>query len=172
MGDRAEVSGRRRPADPLLRPPRELLAALRQGADDYGQQHLQRLAHGRRLARQVAALGPCRSWCSARIYGQREIFCVGPLPPSLKQGDFPRARRRYPPDCAPTSNQPLLSQRGRSCHPGSAARRISIHSGVTPGRVASSSRACVFVWVTQEITAGASPSSGWQANSSRMPLGS
>ena len=30
---------------------RDLPAALRQGHDDYGQQHLQRLAHGRRLAR-------------------------------------------------------------------------------------------------------------------------
>src|SRR6266852_7247989 len=55
MGDRAEVSGRRRPADHLLRPPRELLAALHQGVDDHGQQHLQRLAHGRRLARQIRA---------------------------------------------------------------------------------------------------------------------
>ena len=32
-----------------------LLAALGQGADDHGQQHLQRLAHGRRLARQINA---------------------------------------------------------------------------------------------------------------------
>jgi hypothetical protein len=71
------------------------------------------------------------------------------------------------------SNQwPPLPQRSCACHPGSAARRISIHSGVTPGRVASSSRASAFVWVTQGITAGASPSSGWQANSRRMPLGS
>ncbi len=30
---------------------------LRQGVDDHGQQHLQRLAHGRRLARQIAVLG-------------------------------------------------------------------------------------------------------------------
>ena len=68
--------------------------------------------------------------------------------------------------------RPSLSQRSRPCHPGSAARRISIHSGVAPGRLASSSRASAFVWVTQGITAGASPSSGWQANSRRMPLGS
>ena len=32
----------------------DLLAAAGQGADDDGQQHLQRLAHGRRLARQIA----------------------------------------------------------------------------------------------------------------------
>ncbi len=57
-------------------------------------------------------------------------------------------------------------------HPGSTARRISIHSGVAPGRVASSSRASAFVCVKQGITVGASPSSGWQANSRRMPLGS
>jgi hypothetical protein len=56
--------------------------------------------------------------------------------------------------------------------PGNAARRSSIHSGVTPGRVSSSVRASAFVWVMQAITAGASPSSGWQANSRRMPFGS
>ena len=53
-----------------------------------------------------------------------------------------------------------LEQRSRFCHPGSAASHISIHSGVTPGSVTSSSRASAFVWVTQGITAGASPSSG------------
>ena len=36
---------------------RDLLAALGQGADDDDQQHLQRLANGRRLARQVASTG-------------------------------------------------------------------------------------------------------------------
>jgi hypothetical protein len=41
---------------------------------------------------------------------------------------------------------------------------------MTPAKVASSSRASAFVWMTQGITAGASPSSGWQANSRRMPL--
>ena len=56
----------------------------------------------------------------------------------------------------------------RSRHPGSAARRLSNHSGVSPGRVSSSARASAFVWVMQGITAGASPSSGWQANSSRF----
>ena len=54
LGDRTEAGGGRRPADHLLRPPRDLLAAPRQGADAHGQQHLQRLAHGGRLARQVA----------------------------------------------------------------------------------------------------------------------
>ena len=42
------------PSRPLLPPPSELPAALSERADDYRQQHLQRLAHGRRLARQVA----------------------------------------------------------------------------------------------------------------------
>ena len=58
----------------------------------------------------------------------------------------------------------------RFSHPGSAARRFSIHSGVTPGRVSSSARASAFVWVMQGITAGVSPSSGWQANSTDAGL--
>ena len=42
-------------ARPIIFYPRggDLQAALRQGPDDDGQQHLQRLAHGGRLARQV-----------------------------------------------------------------------------------------------------------------------
>jgi peptide/nickel transport system substrate-binding protein len=36
-----------------LRPARYLLAAIREGVDDHGQQRLQRGAHGRRLARQI-----------------------------------------------------------------------------------------------------------------------
>jgi hypothetical protein len=71
-----------------------------------------------------------------------------------------------------SSQRPLLSQRSRYCHPGSAARRFSVRSGVTSGKVTSSARASAFVWVTQGITAGVSPSSGWQTNSRRMPLGS
>ena len=55
--NRAKAGGRRRPADHLLRPPRYLLAAPCQGVDDDGQRHLQRLAHGRRLARQVTRRG-------------------------------------------------------------------------------------------------------------------
>src|SRR5262245_41851514 len=56
-----KAGGRRCPADHLLRPPRHLLAALRQRlyADD--QQHVQRGADGRRLARQVI------STCAAAI---------------------------------------------------------------------------------------------------------
>ena len=42
------------PADHLLSARRDLLAALCEGARDDGQQHLQRLPHGGRLARQVA----------------------------------------------------------------------------------------------------------------------
>jgi hypothetical protein len=37
----------------FLRPPRDLLAAMGERADDHGQQHLQRCAFGRRLARQI-----------------------------------------------------------------------------------------------------------------------
>jgi hypothetical protein len=54
VGHRTQAGRGRRPAYHLLFPPRNLPAALRQGADDHGQQRLQRLAHGRRLARQVA----------------------------------------------------------------------------------------------------------------------
>jgi hypothetical protein len=48
------------PADHLLRPRRDVLAASGEGADGDGQQHLQRLAHGGRLARQIGggANGP------------------------------------------------------------------------------------------------------------------
>ena len=53
MGDRKAAGRGRRPADHLLPARRDLRAALCQGADDHGQQHLQRLAHGRRLARQI-----------------------------------------------------------------------------------------------------------------------
>jgi hypothetical protein len=86
---------------------------------------------------------------------------VRPAPNPIEAfGAFARAGRHHP--AWRRSNQrPPLSQRSRSYHPGSAARRISIHSGVMPGKVASSSRACAFVWVTQGITMGASPSSGW-----------
>ena len=66
----------------------------------------------------------------------------------------------------------LVSLGSWPSHFGSAARRVSIQSAVAPGKVASSSRASAFVWMTHGITAGASPSSGWQANSRRMPLGS
>ena len=51
MGNRTAVGRGRRPADHLLPARRHLPAALCQGADDDGQQHLQRLSHGRRLAR-------------------------------------------------------------------------------------------------------------------------
>src|SRR5947207_400900 len=50
------LSSRNLPADYLLPPRRHLHAALCQGPDDHGQQHLQRLSHGRRLARQIAAV--------------------------------------------------------------------------------------------------------------------
>jgi hypothetical protein len=72
----------------------------------------------------------------------------------------------------PAATNRRVWQRGRSRYPGSAASRFSIHSGVTPGRVSSSAWAFAFVWVMLGITAGVSPSSGWQANSRRMPLGS
>ena len=54
MGDRTEAGGGRRPTDHLLCRVGDLLAAPGQGADDHGQQHLQRLAHRRRLARQLS----------------------------------------------------------------------------------------------------------------------
>ncbi len=50
-GGRAEAGGGWRPADHLLRPPRYLLAAAGEGVDADGQQPLQWLAHGRRVAR-------------------------------------------------------------------------------------------------------------------------
>ena len=54
--DRAQARRGRRPADHLLQPRRDLLAALCQGADDHGRQPLQRQSHGRRLARQIASI--------------------------------------------------------------------------------------------------------------------
>jgi len=60
VGDREKIGGGRCPADRLLRPPRHLLAAPREGADDHGQQHLQWCAHGRRLARQAEWASPPR----------------------------------------------------------------------------------------------------------------
>ena len=53
VGDRTETGGGRRTADHLLQSRRDLLAARGQRADGHGQQHLQWLAHGRRLARPV-----------------------------------------------------------------------------------------------------------------------
>jgi hypothetical protein len=44
-------------ARPIIFSAPALPAALCQGPDDHVQQHLQRLAHGRRLARQVAGIG-------------------------------------------------------------------------------------------------------------------
>ena len=52
LGNRAQACRGRRPADHLLQPLRDLLAALCQGADDHGQQPHKRQSHGRRLARQ------------------------------------------------------------------------------------------------------------------------
>src|ERR1700746_3551982 len=51
MGDRKEVGEGRYRAGYLLWSFRDLLAAAGEGADADGQQPLQRLAHGRRLAR-------------------------------------------------------------------------------------------------------------------------
>ena len=55
LGDRAQARGRRGSSDPLAQPLRDLLASLCQGlyADD--QQHLQRAADGRRVARSLAS---------------------------------------------------------------------------------------------------------------------
>src|SRR6516164_11496463 len=71
--NRAKAGGRRRPADHLLRPPRYLLAAPCQGVDGDGQQHLQRLAHGRRLARQVTRRGTAAPG-RQRSYRYRRYF--------------------------------------------------------------------------------------------------
>jgi ABC-type transport system substrate-binding protein len=51
VGDRKEIGRGRRPANPLLPPRHDLLAAAGEGADDHGQQYLQRLALRRPLAR-------------------------------------------------------------------------------------------------------------------------
>ena len=56
VGDRPTTAARRRPADHLLLLGRDLLAALCQGLHDHGQQHLQWLAHGGRLARQMSPM--------------------------------------------------------------------------------------------------------------------
>ena len=53
LGDRAQAGGGRGPSGALLSDVGGLLAALVQGADDDGQQQVQRLAHGGRLARQI-----------------------------------------------------------------------------------------------------------------------
>ena len=50
VGNRTQAGGRRRPADHFLRPPGDLLATAGEGLHGHGQQHLQRRAHGRRLA--------------------------------------------------------------------------------------------------------------------------
>jgi hypothetical protein len=44
----------KRPADHLLQSQRDLSESLREGRHGHGQQHLQWLAHGRRLAGQIA----------------------------------------------------------------------------------------------------------------------
>ena len=51
VGDRTEARRGRRAADHLLRSGRGLLAALRQGGDNHGHQHLQRQSPGGHLAR-------------------------------------------------------------------------------------------------------------------------
>ena len=56
LGDRQEAAGGRGAADPLPRPGRHLLAALRQGHDDHDQQLLQRLPLRGRLAGQIRSL--------------------------------------------------------------------------------------------------------------------
>ena len=64
--------------DHLVQPGRNLLAASCQGADDDGQQHLQRLADGGRLARKIAVVAPSASVCPhgggvsrpARLWGK------------------------------------------------------------------------------------------------------
>ena len=53
VGDRPASAAGWRPADHLLLLGRHLLAALCQGRHDHGQQHLQWLAHGGRVARQM-----------------------------------------------------------------------------------------------------------------------
>ena len=58
LGDRAQAGGGQRPPDHLLPAWRHLPAPPRQGTDADGQQHLQQLADGRRLDRQVAGTTP------------------------------------------------------------------------------------------------------------------
>jgi peptide/nickel transport system substrate-binding protein len=57
LGDRTEAGRGRCSPDHLLQSRCQLLAALCKRLDDHGQQHHQRLAHGGRLARQVAGIG-------------------------------------------------------------------------------------------------------------------
>jgi enoyl-CoA hydratase len=100
-----------------------------------------------------------------RVYGfngakAAEEGRIGPAPSLIEACGGLSAGGATSPAWLRSSQRPPLSQRSRSCHPGSAARRLSIHSGVTPDRVASSSRPSAFVWVKQGITAGASPSIG------------
>src|SRR6266478_6246529 len=82
MGDRTEAGGGCGTTGHLLSARRDLPAALCQRAHDHGQQHLQRLAHGRRLARQVAGLGPCRRGiplgCTARTSGRYSAWGRSP----------------------------------------------------------------------------------------------
>ena len=114
---------------------------------------------------------------------QHQAFCFF-ASPSLDLVDHPfdchpaneathSSRMAYP---KPVEHAPVgeraLPHRSPFDHSGNAARRFSIHSGVTLGKVASSERVSAFVCMMQGITAGASPSSGWQANSRRIPLGS
>ena len=54
LGNRQEIAGGRCAADPFPQPLRDLLAAATEGADDHGQQPVQRLAHGGCLAREIA----------------------------------------------------------------------------------------------------------------------
>src|SRR5215813_11022771 len=57
MGDREEIGRRRRPPDDLLWAYRDLLAAAGEGVHGPRQQHLQRLALRRSLARKLTADG-------------------------------------------------------------------------------------------------------------------
>src|SRR5262249_29571447 len=56
LADRKKAGGGRSPSDHLLQPLRLLLGAAGKGLDDDGKQHHQQLAHGGRLARQVAVV--------------------------------------------------------------------------------------------------------------------
>src|SRR5229473_2237816 len=85
MGDRKEAGGRRRPADDLLRAGGELLAASGEGSDNPGQWHLQRLAHGRGLARQIAGGAHTRALHSD--YAMIALAAdAGPIPQAFGTG--------------------------------------------------------------------------------------
>jgi peptide/nickel transport system substrate-binding protein len=56
LGDRQELAGGRGAPDHLSHPPRNLPAAAAQGADHHGQQPIQWLAHGRRVARPLVCV--------------------------------------------------------------------------------------------------------------------